>query len=736
MRITYLIVLSLALSFTHPIFAQKDKSPKKTELEKTLEKGRDQLKSEIHLDDSILKFQAVPDKWKNESAVILLNYIAVQHVNAKKQPVGEASREYHFKRILLQDHFAINDFSEFELEENQILEVKVIKPNGDTILLDKSKAVSDEIRIEDRIGYYGFYLPDFTNGTKIPVPGLEPGDIIEIEQYYENVFSSYTSGVVRTFWRDYYNLRRLNLNYPVCYHVMDFKLSKNIQFNWKSMNGAPEIQKSKGDKNNFAYRFVDSMRDRNKAEFWSPGTVTFPFVKYSISRFKSGKSLSEFGNTSKGKALQKVRKSQIKDLIYSLEYKNEELTHSHVMRDFTLKYAHENMDPETYVNKFYEYYRAYYHFEVADDPEDVLNNFRFVLIMKRILQKKNLEYDYVVGIPRQFGALDDIISVNEITIGLRIHETGQILQVFNVYSLMGEVSNSLKGTEVFIVKPAKSSKKIHVSRDTLPQAPSEENTYLYEVNAKLLPGYQKIEVENKVTLKGYARYGYVRDMPYTIFQWDLNTMFGEDYLQVGTNRVWYEDMDREEYQSEKQRRDTTLTYELNKASLKKLKNSHRNKYYEIKDYNKFELIENGRLTDAPQLRYKEEYVVEGLCGQAGAYYVLDLGRLLGQQLEIIDSEDSIRNQDIYFGYPRVISYKLRFELPIGMKVSGLEAFNIDVDNESGSYTMVARQEGNMIIIEASKTYKQVLLNKSEWTSVKSFIDAAVDLNSKRIVLTR
>lgn len=735
MRKSYILFIGLLLGMAHGVHAQDSKPEKKSELEKTLEKGRRKVTNKIEDENPVFTVQTAPEKWKNESAVILLDYVKIQRVmESGSNPKGEASREYHLKRILIQDHFAVNDFSEFELSSTSLLEITVVKPNGNKIVLDKSKAVSAEVRVEDIIiPYFNFR---YKTTSKIPVPGLEPGDIIEIEEYFENIYENPYGGISRGSWRDYYGIRRLNQSYPVYYKIMDFELDRGVQLNWKSMHGAPDLIAQKGKKDTYFYTFIDSLRGRNKAEFWSPGTVDLPFVKFALLKKKSSGTITEFGVPQKGEVLKKAEELQIKKLVHNLHNNSEKFTHSGIMRRFTLKYRDEDMDPETYVSRFYEFYRSYYYFQVADDLDDDLSNIRFILIMKRILEKKNLEYDYIVAIPRRLGNLDDIISVNEVELGLRVRETGQILQMFNVYSVMGEVSSGLKGTEAYIVEPAKSLGKMRVDRELLPQTPKEENNYYFEVKAKLLPGFEQIEVENTAKLKGSARYAYMEDMPYTLFEKDFNAIYGNEYLQSSTFRVWYQDMEGEDFKDEKMRRDTTLNYELNRSAIKKLKRSHSNKYYQIKDYTYFELLETGRTVDDPELSFRESYVVEGLCGNAGAHYIVDLGRLLGQQMEIIDSEDSIRTQSIYFGYPRVISYKLRFEIPAGMQVAGLDAFNVNVDNATGSYTMKAQQEGNIIVVEASKTYKQVLIGKDGWNDVKAFVDAASELNSKRIILTR
>lgn len=733
MKKTVIIALLTFLISANAAQAQ-DKKEKKTEIEKGLEKSKKRLVSKLDI-DPYLQINTAPEKWKDESAVILLDYHNIQRVyEGSTKPKGKASREYTLQRILIQDQFAVNDFSEFRLYPGVLLEITVIKPNGDKIILDKSKAVSGEIRLEDYIGINPFRM---TSKEKIPVPGLEPGDIIEIEAFYENLITIGGS-LMRGGWYRSYDTELLGKDYPVYYKLMDFDLDEDVQLAWKSMNGAPAIETLKKKKNEYHYRFVDSVRNRIKGEFWSPGTVTLPYIKYNLASrvYSSDGGVHEF-HSPFGEILSGINEEHIKTLVYSLYRLNEEETHSNIIREFVLHHRGEKMDDETYVNRFYEYYRAHYHFRVADEYTDVKNNLSFILIMKRILEKRKLEYDFVVAIPRTLGKLDDILSVREVLVGLRVRETGQIIQLFNVYSSMGELSSNIYGGDIYVATPAKKRSRILVEKEQLPSLGKEANKFNYEIHAQLLPGFEKIKVEREVELQGIAKYVYFDDMPYSLFERDFKMLWGDNYLSLGgIYPEYYDEMDPDEYKEEATRRDTAFLYELNKNAYRKLKRSHSNKYYQIEEYESFELIADGRSFERENLKYKEIYTIEGICGNAGNYYIVDIGRLLGQQMELMDSEDTIRTQDIYFGYPRVIRYRLRFELPAGMQAEGLEDFNINVSNETGSYVITAKQEGNVLVFEAVKEYNGILYEKKEWPKVKAFVDAAAELNSKRIILKR
>jgi len=135
----------------------------------------------------------IPDKWKNESAVILYknkNYDF--HKYAKNVTYTTSTR----KRIKLLDKSAVKEFSEFSFsdlfkpskkvfvygipikidakkDKNQSVGIKIIKPDGKEIEIDIDK---DAIQVDGK--------------TKIAISNLEVGDIIDYYIYKEDPFKS------------------------------------------------------------------------------------------------------------------------------------------------------------------------------------------------------------------------------------------------------------------------------------------------------------------------------------------------------------------------------------------------------------------------------------------------------------------------------------------------------------------------------------------------------------------
>src|SRR4030095_13653873 len=96
------------------------------------------------------KVTAVPDKWKNESAVIIgqkTEYLFTRVAAGKNYSTVVRINEYIHKRIKLQDKNALEKFSTFSyimMGKDGSAEYKIIKANGRDETVDMKTAIEDE----------------------------------------------------------------------------------------------------------------------------------------------------------------------------------------------------------------------------------------------------------------------------------------------------------------------------------------------------------------------------------------------------------------------------------------------------------------------------------------------------------------------------------------------------------------------------------------------------------------
>src|SRR5688572_26858301 len=93
---------------------------------------------------------AVPEKWNNESAVIMgqkSEYLFTRLASGKKYTTVVRIKEYVHKRIKLQDKNALEKFSTFfyvTMGKDGKAQYKVVKPSGKEVDVDMKNAIEDD----------------------------------------------------------------------------------------------------------------------------------------------------------------------------------------------------------------------------------------------------------------------------------------------------------------------------------------------------------------------------------------------------------------------------------------------------------------------------------------------------------------------------------------------------------------------------------------------------------------
>jgi|GEM_PF-2167841 len=84
---------------------------------------------------------------------------------------------YH---ILLNDHYAVEQFASIELDGSLLQEIRVIHSDGSISEIDLNKAISEFSYFQYKKRKTNAYIMDI---KKIAIPNLSPGDILEFDNY-------------------------------------------------------------------------------------------------------------------------------------------------------------------------------------------------------------------------------------------------------------------------------------------------------------------------------------------------------------------------------------------------------------------------------------------------------------------------------------------------------------------------------------------------------------------------
>src|SRR4051794_14730743 len=128
------------------------------------------------------KQTAIPDKWKNESAVIIgqkTEYL-FSRLSLNKTSAVVRINEYVHKRVKLQDKNSLEKFSTFyyvTMGKDGNADYKIIKANGKEVSVDMKSAIEEEKDVPSI--YRPIFMKMNIKSMKIAVPDLEVGDIID-----------------------------------------------------------------------------------------------------------------------------------------------------------------------------------------------------------------------------------------------------------------------------------------------------------------------------------------------------------------------------------------------------------------------------------------------------------------------------------------------------------------------------------------------------------------------------
>ncbi|HMJ48258.1 MAG TPA: DUF3857 domain-containing protein, partial [Ferruginibacter sp.] len=233
------------------------------------------------------KVTAVPEKWKNESAVIIgmKGEFLFKRVVSRNRvtPVVHIS-EYIHKRIKLQDKNAVEKFSTFyyvTMGSDGNAVYQVIKNNTNITNIDMKNAIEEQQDVPDM--YKPIYYKMKVKSMKIAIPDLEVGDIIDYTVTSGLDWDMKASGINFTPF-----IFSLANNYPTLYQQYRFTMANGMKVKYRSYNGAPNLKfDSKasvyGEQESYlSYFFLDKDREKSIDERWSFELRNTPSVKFRV----------------------------------------------------------------------------------------------------------------------------------------------------------------------------------------------------------------------------------------------------------------------------------------------------------------------------------------------------------------------------------------------------------------------------------------------------------------------
>lgn len=668
----------------------------------------------------------IPEKWKNKSAVIIAQLHRFEYRKALMASLLRIN-EYSHYRIKLIDRNAINKYAEISFEADRDgaqaatgLKVyagfKIIKPDGKEIVVDLANVVKME-----RGGSGGNIAY-----RKIAIPNLEPGDILDYYICKENVILR--SSHIQFFDPIIYNLPQ---EYPVIKQKLQFKLQRRCYINLKSLNGAPELKLVTDEENDEQYYSLeDGDRDGIADVRWLYPNREVPTVKFRASYASSaGMRYMDVLLGNPGEVKSKVTGQELVDLTNSL---TSVVQYTKDASKFISSKHKGEKDPFVLSKAAYYYFRnqllSSAELSVLDgEGLSSYNSIRFVDKFSDFLNSKKINHEIIVGVDRDISSLDDIVIENELRFFVRVKKGSQYLYFspLDIFMTPDYISPALQGTDAYAMDGL--ARHRIAKRTTLPATTMDQNATETTLQVKTTD-MSLVSVSASHVLKGvhklYSQYEFL-DVYDAIDEDDKKFEKLESFSGLGGST-------KKKYAALKQAYMASRESDKNESLKKSIEGNYD---FKIKDVSNFKLIQSGRFDDAPEMKYSFDFTAEELIKKTGPNYLVDIGKLIEQQVKI-EGDEIDRKYAVYFDHPRTFTYKINFEIPKGYEVQGLEKLNSSVENGTGGFVSKARIEGNQLIIETRKHYDVRKVAMEDWKSVVSFLNAANTFSAQKVLLKK
>jgi hypothetical protein len=345
---------------------------------------------------------------------------------------------------------------------------------------------------------------------------------------------------------------------------------------------------------------------------------------------------------------------------------------------------------------------------------------QFAYIMAALLARQRIPAEVIVSTPNNLTRLKDLLFEDELSWCLRVNN--KFLFRPGEHNNPYDLQENLLENEAYKL-PANS--RDSTVRLQLPGTKAEENSSKYMITAGIDATFNHINVERTTEHRGLQKQQYseeaLRFIPY-MFE-DYKVYYGDDDMNLLPER----------YQDEYYEKRKALKEEFARLKPDYMKKQAQDDFGSPVQYRQFELVSDGRSHKKTELVVKEKFSVADKIRKAGKKYLVNVAGLMGGQLQIKKDEQT-RSFDIDVRRPRSLYWQIKFTVPAGYTVGGVENLHTTVDNETGAFKSTAKLEGNLLTIEVTKTYKQRHITKDRWPDMLAFVDAAYNFGHRLILL--
>jgi hypothetical protein len=670
--------------------------------------------------DADFAASAIPEKWKEESGVIIAQKTRFSFdKDANKLAVYEITR----RRIKLIDRDAVNSFSSVYFRigsANDGAGIKVIKANGtiQDVSLRNAIYVEDNSDIPSEFQPYIGKVRTYVDKSKsrvtyykIAVPDLDPGDIID----YATIF--YDDNTVKKmsfieFDPIYFVCTR---EYPVIVQKFEIDTDDKSFVNSKSTMGAP-LFKETGNAN-ADYSWEDRNREKIKDTRWVNSLLELPMVKFQIV-FSKVENRADLFIGDKGELKQNITPEELAKKMNTLYNKLDGSYFFSLAKAYLKQIGYADLREDDFIQKTYYILRHMSHFR-----DNGFSSELFASCFTQCLELRKIPYDLIVTTPSTLTKPENIIFRTEPEWMVKVK--GKYVFNATMFSNPYDFKEEFLNTAAYIISLGKNPTATPV---TLPSSNPDENVTTNTITASIDTSGKNLNVVVQKAVTGLSKQKYnFQALVYTnALDDDYRSYGGEDDVRGGMKGDMLDNYETRLRERKKEDKIKKLEY---------MKKAMEDDYDNITSYSEFTLNTDGRTWRKQELNYTNKFEMDDMIKNAGDNLLVSVPGLIGDQL-FVKQDERKRDVDAYLYFPESLRNVINFTIPAGYKVLGVQNLNMNIDNEAGTFAVQASVEGNMLNILVKKLYKQMMVKKENWGMLVQMLDAAFNFSQKKILLKK
>ena len=665
---------------------------------------------------------------------------------SKESSVIETVREL----VRLNDKSAVEYYSELNFtrlskrsgfgrsKSTTFIGIRVIKPDGQIKEINADEVVLTKDESNEK-------------QAKVAIPDLQPGDIIDYfiatDQLLTNDYS--TKSYIITLFDDA----------PVLHYSFHGELSKKFAIDYRSYNGAPDLNVSKNDDRDIIIDVQKKNMPPFETSLWIAPARQLPLIRMNISLGYKGTGsrylgLSKPGEVNKNIATDEVIEMQA-NIFASQFYNNYIAARSQFDQivDDTKKKAKKigvdfdklNDDEKAALIYYTVRFTKILNFDI-DGLQRSINsgNYSFnglALMLNCTFKAADLEPAILVSSPRSSYRMNEIMDLDDLVTTTYLTGINRFFNFESIYDIPFTTPRSIEGikesstiklrNKAVIISTSSILKMAEVGPGLqIPVSDAEKNAHIDYLSISLNTEQNNLSVRRKSIIKGHYKDNLQRQL-----------ILYEDYYEAERNALGVEKSLIEELEDGKKSR--KYVDEV-KNAFAEARNKQKDAFKdEIKEWVEQEIsdikdtkIENlGVRHTSPDFIYSSSFTLDGLVKKAGNNIIIEIGKIQGEPLNI-KPEQRKRDLDIYMSFARSIEYHLEFKIPEGYTAEGVDALNKKVNNETGFFTAEAKINGDYVQIKIKKHYLNAYEPASNWDKMIQFIDASTEWTNAKFLLKK